>query len=272
MRIFPRTFKYCLAAMAVCMASAKASDNSLEKGWEYLDGFRFNEAHKSFTQGNGNSTGAGRERKLGEAVTLLNVQPRTEGNISKAAEMLQELTSTNTLDDVDTFARFFLARILEMHQTPRDFAKARAAYLDLFKLRPGAPVAEFAASKVVLIDLYDNIPPAEFERRLGELEKLEPLFKTSLGRREFHSNIGMACAELSGPDRKIIEHLVAADKEGYTQWQTESVVWVLIGATAEKMGDKELAKQYYGKFVAKYKRDNRCYTILEKLKHLEANP
>jgi len=260
-----------IASLAAGIAAATASENPLQQGWDNLDGFLFNEAHTSFSRATGFSGSAERERKLGEAVTLLNVQPRTGGNISRATALLQELADAKISDDTDTFARFFLARTLEMHQAPADLAKARAIYLDLLESRPGTPLAEYGASKIALIDLYDNIPAAEFARRVGELEKLEPLLKTSQGRREFHANIGIACAEQDGPPDIMLRHLLAADKEGFTQWQTESIVWVLIADAAEKGGDKELARQYYQKFTGKYKRDNRYYTIQERLKRLTAD-
>lgn len=159
-----------------------------------------------------------------------------------------------------------------MHATPADTAKARSIYLDLLESGSAAPIAEYGASKIVLIDLYDNISRAEFARRLAELEKLVPLLKTAQGRREFHSNIGFACAEMDGPNDKLLRHLKAAEREGFSQWQTESIVWLLIADAAEKSGDLNTARDYFRKFADKYKRDNRFFAVAEKLKRLDARP
>jgi hypothetical protein len=237
-------------------------------GWDDIDKFLFNDARDFFVHAPAVSKAGQRERKLGEAVTLLNTQPRTVENINRAAALLGELEAEKLDDNADAFARFFLGRIAEMHRTPADLAKARAIYIDLLQAKPGSPLAEYVASKVVLIDLYANIPMEEFVHRIDQLETLLPLLRTPQGRREFHANIGIACEELHGPRDKLLAHLIAADKEGFTQWQTESLVWILIADAAEKSGDKETAIRYCEKFAAKYQRDNRCYTVVRKLQHL----
>lgn len=263
------TFAIGVVSLVSPLQGAQAADDLLAKGWNAQGEFSFNEAQGFFKSASGLSGAAERERKLGEAVALLNVQPRTQGNIARASTVLQEVVDAGTPDKAESFARFYLARIAEIHQTPADLAKARAIYLELLKSGPTVPIAEYGASKIVLIDLYDNITPEEFERRMTELEKLEPFLKTAQGRREFHANIGIACAELGGPNDRLLKHLIAADEEGFTQWQTESIVWLLIADAAEKSGDKELARKYYQKFSEKYKRDNRFYAVMEKLKRLE---
>lgn len=240
---------------------------SFQEAWQNAATFLVNDANKIFViaKAAGDSE---RERRLGEAVTLFNRQPRTEGNLKNARRLLEQIISGNEDDDAGIFATYFLARWHESYSNPPQPDFARKLYRKLLERHAGNPLAEASASGLVLIDLYEDISSEERGRRFAELEKLAPLLKTSSGRRDYHLNIGNAYIDFSILPAKAIEHLVAADSEGISRWQIESATWISIGELARIHGDTILASRYYTKFLEKFKRDNRHYSIKKRLEAL----
>lgn len=241
---------------------------SLRQGWQDAATFLINDANKTFAKTKVTSEGNKRERLLGEAVTLLNVQPRTEGNLGEARKMFEEIVAGNPDDEAGIFASFFLARWHETYEQPPQFDLARKLYRDLLERHAGNPLAESGASSLVMMDVYENVSTEERTRRFAELEKLLPLLKTPSGRRDFHLSMGNSYIDFSESPAKAIEHLMAADAEGISRWQIESATWISIGELARSQGDTALAARYYKKFLEKYKRDNRHYSIEKRLEAL----
>ncbi len=244
----------------------------LNAAWTQAASFLTNESNQEFTRSKGLPGIDERERELGEAVTLLNVQPRTSGNIERARTLFKKLgADASSNDDTSIFARFFLARIDENYDDPPQPEAARKLYRELVEHHAGNPLAEAGAASLVLLDLYENIPTDERARRFDELEKLAPLLKTPSGRRDYQLNMGNAYVdfpEIAGAQAKALEHLQAADKEGISRWQSEALAWIAIGELARAENRNDLAAEYYGKFLAKYKRDNRHFTIQKALESL----
>lgn len=237
--------------------------------WDDAATFLFNDANEAFhAQG---PAGTERERALGAAITLLNIQPRTTGNLVKARKELEQLSSGDARDEVAIFAKFFLARLHAHYECPgASPAEAKRLYRELLHENAGNVIAEYSASALVLMELYDNIPAADRATRFAALEELLPGLKTPSGRRDFHLVMGYAYIDFQPghANEKAMEHLMAADREGITRWQSESEAWIAIGELARAEGRVDIATTYYGKFLAKYKRDNRHYSIQKRLESL----
>ena len=249
--------------------AATGQGSSYANAWGNAATFLFNDANEAFHVPG--PAGTERERALGAAITLLNVQPRTTGNLVQTRKEFERLSSGTINDEEAIFAQFFLARLHAHYECPgASPAEAKRLYRGLLKNHPGSPVAEYSASALALIELYDDIPSAERTARFASLETLLPGLKTSSGLRDFHLTMGYAYIDFQPEhaNAKAMEHLIAADGEGITRWQSESEAWVAIGELAKAEGHTDIATTYYGKFLAKYKRDNRHYSIQKRLESL----
>ncbi len=253
--------------------SYKAERAELDAAWLEASSFLVSEANRRFVAAKGLMGTDELERELGDAVTLLNVQPRTRGNIEKARIKLERLSGNRDNGEIAIFATYFLARLHEMHAQPPRLKDARTLYHRLLEEYPGNPIADRSASSLVLIDLYENISSEERARRFAALESLAPRLQSPSGKRDYHLNLGNAYIQFSEMERsraRAIFHLLTAEKEGITRWQTEAATWVSIGELARVEGRNELAAEYYKKFLAKYPRDNRHYTIKKRLEALSS--
>jgi len=243
---------------------------TLEGAWQAAAAFLFNDANNTFNAARLEPSQE-RERELGKAVTLLNVQPRTVENIAKARRIFETLSSGEDHDEPAIFSDYYLARIYERYETPPEPRKARTYYLKLLEKHAGHPVAEFGASAMVLMALYDNITPEERGRRFAGLEALGASLETSSGRRDYHLNMGNAYIDFEASREKALNHLLAADAETISLWQVESATWISIAELARDEGRDDLAEAYYKRFLSKYRRDNRHYSIERRLGALK-NP
>ncbi|HWL53204.1 MAG TPA: hypothetical protein VNQ90_12270 [Chthoniobacteraceae bacterium] len=247
--------------------AAQPSHVELGQAWQNAENFLFNQAYKAFRNAN---DAPARQRELGIAATLLNLQPRTRSHLEAAKKSLQKLIDGSNSDEVAITATYLLARMALFYEDSPQVEKARQYYRKLLEHHAGNAVAEHSAAQLVYVDLYEPGPAAERSRRFAELETLGPLLKTSSGRLNYHLNMGNAYIDFSGPRAKAIEHFLAADAEGMTRWQIESATWIAIGELARAEGKDALAMTYYQKFLKKYQRDNRAYTIGRFLKLLQS--
>ena len=257
----------CLALAGGIFAGAAPSATAppYAAAWENASRLLLKDAHRAFAAPNAVSGPARREARLGEAVTMLNLQPRTDARIGRARQLLESLVAERADDEVDVFARFFLARLLELHVRPAEPAAARHLYRELFDAHPGDPLAERAAAQLVLIDVYADIAPGERQHRLTLLEQLGPRLATLPGRRDFYLNLGNACIDFGLEPERALRHLLAADRAGLTDPATQANTLIAVGELARATGQSALARTYYGRFLAAFPRDSRRTTVAQRL-------
>ncbi|HEY5752093.1 MAG TPA: tetratricopeptide repeat protein [Chthoniobacterales bacterium] len=271
-RHLPACLFAAILAHGMDLRGAAESDSSasaeIDQAWEEGATFRFNEANMRFSKLAGKPGVNERERLLGEAITLLNRQPRTRSNIADAQTILERLVRENGTDAAAVFAQYFIGRIEQSYLDPPNYEAARRTYRDLLARFPGDVMAEHAASHLVLLDLYGTISKEERLKRLTDLETLGTGLTTSQGKREFHINLGQACLDLGISDEKALEHFLLADKEGITRWQTEMTVWAIIAELARTERKRDVAIEYYKKIIAKYPSNVRTFTMKKRLESL----
>ncbi len=257
-----------LAAFAffVFAASAIAKEVSLQSAWNLAEANLFNDSNKVFRDLKGQPGIDERERAFGEAVTYLNVQPRTPQNIALAQELLKTLTSGE--DMYPQLAGFYLARIDEDYLTPPEPERAKAAYLELLQRRTGNPLVESGAVRLALMAGLSASDPESLREALLATRPLAQNLLTREGRRDFHLNLGLALLKAGDLDTGL-EELLAADAEGITRRLSERGAWVAIAEAARVTDKKEIAAKYYRKFLEKYGRDTRTFTVELRLKELE---
>src|SRR5262245_53066631 len=78
--------------------------------WHDASRYAFDASHAAFVKGKD------REARLGEATTLLNLQPRTAANIERAAVLLDSVSAANPSDEPGICARYLRARIEDVHR------------------------------------------------------------------------------------------------------------------------------------------------------------
>jgi len=238
------------------------------KGWREAAIFQFQEAHQTFLSKA--STGQEeRERRLGTAITKLAIQPRTHWNIKEATNELKQLVDENRDDEIGRAARFYLARIYEVHTAPPDKSQARQLFYDL-ALEPECDIfKELAATRVLSIDLEEA---ASQGRNLSEvLKKLDLLaanLQTDLGKREYHTTAGLMLTALSDePEAALRELEIAAAIPGGLSRVRASVL-LSAAAHAERLGQNQTARNFYSQFVEEFPRDFRRYAVEKILESL----
>jgi tetratricopeptide (TPR) repeat protein len=245
-----------------------AEYSPLIEGWNQAKSFLYKDALETFKGATGRSGTEERERLLGQAVTALNIQPRTQAGILRVKRSLEELTTERADDQVGILARYLTGRIFELHLQPRDPTAAALVYRGLVESYPGNEIAEYAASSLVHIELYQTLTPAERLKRFASLENLGRRLLTPAGKRDFHIALGYAALDLTGQHDAALRHFLTADEAGITRPETESAIWIHIGELARSTQRTDLAAAYYHKFLEKYPRNNASATIRQKLKAL----
>lgn len=257
-----------LAAFAstVLMASASTHEPPLQSAWKLAEANLFNDSNSVFRKLKGQPQVDERERAFGEAVTYLNVQPRTPQNIARSQELLKTLA--DGADSYAPLAGLYLARIEEAYLTPPEPARAQAAYLTLLKQKTGNPLVESSAVRLALMAELSAPDPESRKEALLSTRSLSQYLLTREGRRDFHLNLGLALIK-AGDIATGLEELLAADAAGITRPLTQRVAWVTIAEAARVTGNNELAAKYYRMFLEKHQRDTRSYMIELRLKEVE---
>jgi tetratricopeptide (TPR) repeat protein len=237
--------------------------------WQKASRFSTQEAHEDFARALAEGIGDERRNQLGLALTRLGLQPRTQRNINQAMEELQKLIAENPRDETGLLAKFYLARVLEMHQNSPKPEKARELYLEVLRERTGNPLLELGAARVALFDLYEAADdPVSLREAAENLQELEPLILSTGGRREFHTMVGSVLAEIGGDKAIALRHMKEASNIPSPLPQVQSHNLLVTAALAEELGDLATAREFYTRFVEQFKRDNRNYSVRYILENL----
>ena len=259
-----------LAFFAAISCAAAAAD-PLRPAWEEAATFLAADAHDAFVKAAAAPAGPGRrEAELGAAVSLLDLQPRTERKVEEARESFRKLAETDPGDEVGLEARYFLARIVQVHQPVPDPARAEQMYRALFHDSPGSDVGQAALEKAAILCLYATAAPAERPARFAELEQLGAGLSDPAAAGNFHFLLGQAAFQLGLPPEKAYEHLKRADEIGIVGEDARSLNLIRLGQLALRLGKKEAAAGYWTAFVQRFPRDPRNYLIRQKLAQLGA--
>jgi tetratricopeptide (TPR) repeat protein len=244
-------------------------ENPHMDAWQKASRFSTQEAHEDFARALAEGIGDERRNQLGLALTRLGLQPRTQRNIKQATEELQKLIAENPRDETGLLAKFYLARVLEMHQNSPEPEKARELYLEVLRERTGNPLLELGAARVALFDLYEAADdPVSLREAAENLRELEPLILSTGGRREFHTMVGSVLAEIGGDKAIALRHMKEASNIPSPLPQVQSHNLLVTAALAEELGDLATAREFYTRFVEQFKRDNRNYSVRYILEHL----
>ncbi|MDF3056327.1 MAG: hypothetical protein K0R17_542 [Rariglobus sp.] len=228
----------------------------------------FKDAHASFAQ---QAAAADREARFGEAVTLINLQPKTDTNLDRAASLLTAIAATDATDELGVSSRYYLARIAQIHRASPDNAAALRIYRELAGLSSPHALAQRAVVHVALLELFDpRLAPAEIRPGFDRLAARGATLTDPSALRDFHLVMGDAALRFNLGETIALDHLLAADRAGIVRATTQRDTWVRIAELARRTGRNDVAITYYRHFLDKFLRDSRRLMITERLAALTA--
>jgi len=247
-------------ASGLTLQGAESAGNS---PWQDLREWRFSEAARAFARAPNEPAS-----RLGHAVALLNVQPRTVEGLERAERELVALAEVDSVDvELSVAARYLLARIAEVHAIKPDPRRAVELYGALFAAHPQHPLAQSAVAKLATLRLYRL--GSEPLSTLAALEALGQQLTDVGARRDFHLVMGRSYLFFGGDQHRALEHLEAALAAGVATPTMRADLLVQIGALARDLNQSTTARRVWNEFLKTSLRDPREDLVR---RHLEALP
>ena len=123
--------------------------------WIHASEYRYKAALREFRTLQNESTGPEKRRaRFGEALMLLNVQPRTVDKIESAREIFLDIAYEDPTDELSIRSIFYLGRINQVHQSAWDWHRASLYYEELIRRWPQHPFTQMGLSKYAMVQLY----------------------------------------------------------------------------------------------------------------------
>lgn len=251
--------------LGLLLAPCGAVNAPDQTGWQLLTQARPREALAAFR------ADESRAARLGEALALLNLNPKTAGNVDAARELVTALAAGDPDDRWTVHAKWQLGRIAELHANPADTAEACRHYQRVFTDHPDTELADTARVRFVLLQLYEPVGRDEIARRLATFESFAAHVKTPPARRDFHLVMADACFFHALDPATALRHTIAAHELGIEQPARELTLIVRIAELSRELGQREQAIAYYRRYLAAAQLDNRAQLIRERLATLEAH-
>jgi tetratricopeptide (TPR) repeat protein len=244
---------------------------SPDEPWAALTRYRFPEARAAFAAGP--ETVANR---FGLALSLINLQPKTDANLARADSLLQAIgAAASPGDDHAAAARYYRGRIQQVHLRRPDPAAARRIYRALMDDYPASFWGQLAGIKWMTLELYATEPAAGISARLSQLETLAPFFSRPQLAKDYHNIMANAYEGLGlSPDRAYA-HLARCWQIGVARGVDQGDFLARLGTLATRLGRTEEARHYFGEFLRRFARDERRFLIEQQLARLppgEARP
>ena len=201
------------------------------------------------------------------AITLLNVQPKTNRNIEKAYRLLEEIKDEDSSDTYGISAQYFLGRIDQIHRSPPDPESARRHFSRLIERHGEHPAAQLAIIKLGILDLYDP-SIKDVATRLSRTEERVEMLMDPMAERDFHILLAEAYERFNFSKSKSLEHLLAAKAADPTIELLDPNFTVGVADLVKELGDLETAIRYYRRFLENYQRDARRFQVARTLETL----
>ena len=249
----------------ICHSQAKeeaAAPADASAAWDLLSRLQTGEALHAFEAAEGD------EARLGEAVALLNLQPKTQANVARAEQLLSALAARAGSPEAPA-ARYHLARLLQLHATPARPAEAVAAYRELISAYPGNPYADAAVAKLAILVLHQDVPRAEWDSRFAELVALLPDMASPEALRDARLVLAGAALRMHADHALALPFFIAALESGVPlRVNRHKLVLLQAAESARILGDIPRALAFYEDFVRAYPYDVRGHEIRQVLANL----
>jgi len=252
-----------LSLLLPVRANPAGAESPLARAWQQLATFQAKEALETFV------SDPRPEARLGQALSLLALQPSTQNNVDRAESLLRTLAD-DPQNPAYADALYFLARIAQVHRTIPDPDEALRRYSVLMEAIPGHPLAQLAEVKVAILRLYVLPHPeavagrdlfAELDTRGGSLTDPDAL-------RDFYTVLADAAAHFEIDFERRYAFLRKIDATGRTGGNMRADLLVRLGETARLLERPAEARTYYERFLAEFPRNNRAHVVTERLQSL----
>lgn len=230
--------------------------------WDDVAVGMFNDARAQFESA-ADESGDNERRALrfGEAVSLLNVQPRTSSNIDTAFSIFEEIRAAAPGDDLGLEARYFQGRIEQVHRQTPDLAKAETIFSELARAHPAHPAGQRALIKLAVIRLYAAVDAAERRRRFDEFTASASQLGDVGAKVQMHLLLADVARRFRFGYEEELAHLSAADKAGVIKRSLQLQLLARVGDLARLTGKNDMARAYYTRFLQEFPRTDRRSTI-----------
>jgi len=259
----PRSWRV-LALLALGCHHAPAED--LAAQWRKVGAYDSDGPHAVFARAQG------REARLGEAVTLLNLQPKTARNIERAALLLDEVAAADPGDELGISARYLRARLEEVHRSEPQPAEAARRYLELTRTGGAHPLAQQAVVRLTLLRLYPFDETGTPSERLAAAEALGAGLSDPAAIRDHAMLVGQACLYYQLPLTQARRHLERALAAGVLGSAIRADLLVTLGEISRELGDAPRAEQAYRAYLRENPQGDRTSAVKRRLAELPAPP
>lgn len=259
----PRSWR-ALVFLALSISRAPATE--LAGQWQEVSQYAFDGSHQVFARTEG------REARLGEAVTLLNLQPRTSRNIDRAALLLDAIANEVPNDELGISARYLRARLEEMHRPEVQPAEAARRYGELIRTGGTHALAQQAAVRLSLLRLYPLDEASTPAERVETAEALGAGLADPAAIRDHALLVGQACLYYDLPLWRAQKHLERALAAGVLNPTNRADLLVTLGEIARELGDAPRAERAYRAYLQENPRGDRSSAVRRRLTELTAAP
>lgn len=202
----------------------------------------------------------GREARVGRALALLALQPKTGGNLAEARRWLEDVVADKAAgDDWGILGAVALGRYHQVHATVPDAGEAARILAEVLAARAGHAWADAAAPKLAILWLYGAADRAAFDGRIRELDTLLGRMETASARRD--TRVVMVDAVL----RRFTDHAAALPWLRAVLAEAEALRPALRsrllfqgGETARAAGATAEAAGWYRRLAEEFPRDVRA--------------
>ncbi|TVR49570.1 MAG: hypothetical protein EA425_12010 [Puniceicoccaceae bacterium] len=255
--------------LAPPLAPASA-DGDLTEVWKRNRLLLFNEAHLILRDAlpPGADEATIRTHRFARAVTLLNVQPRTQANLQQSEQILLDLKEPGTPEDEITVAAlYYLGRIDSWYRSDRNLRRSLDWYRQAMDYWPDHDYAQQAALRWISLHLFFG--SGDTHTRLTEAEQMRSFFQTTSALRDYHFMMASAWTHLETDGERILHHSKATLAHGLARENSRKAALLHVAEWSRELGDPHTALLYYRQFLEEFPQDNRAYMVERRIEELE---
>ena len=248
------------------MAVVGEPEISLEGALEAIQRHSFNEALEFAPRTDGHSEESAASIAFTRALAILNKQPKTQGNTERAARLFKKLNQAASGSEIGVASQYFLGRIAEIHRHPFNQEEALRYYRLLSNQHREHFFGQLAGHRIAMIQLYDpSLSLSERQELFLELESLGEAMPNRHICSSFHFLMGRISLRLDLPTEVSLDHYLKCARLGIVADRFRGNVFLSIGNLARELGRKELAREYFAKFLGEFERDKRATLVKDRL-------
>jgi len=247
----------------VALAHGAGPAPVLTDAWRALAEGLFSDANELFSAARAAHPGD-RAAQLGEALSLLQLQPHTNSRVQRGVNMLEALLAEDTADEIGVRARYFRARAEHVHRLSPTPLAAASHYERVISEHPAHPLAGQATVKLALIRLYRMQTPVELAFEFSGFTERASTLPSAAARRDLHLILGEAALRLDLGEAAALDHFLAALDVGIELRPMRADTLVRVGELAAELSRPDIARAHYAAFMEEFPRDPRFLAVSER--------